>query len=126
MVPANSASLEVDPEDSDLTKGEIEEDTGLKQQPRELCPALPPEEVQGTHTEHPDTPSSPWSDQEDKDDPEYPEQSDNQGEHSGCNSLTMRTPLTHLNHSMKTLKLALTQGTLTCRTSTQVAQGPWR
>ena len=86
MVPANSASLEVDPEDSDLTKGEIEEDTGLKQQPRELCPALPPEEVQGTHTEHPDTPSSPWSDQEDEDDPEYPEQSDNSGEHSGYNS----------------------------------------
>ena len=62
MVPANSASLEVDPEDSDLTIGEIEKDTGLTQQPRELRRALPPEEVQGTHTEHPDAPSSPWSD----------------------------------------------------------------
>ena len=36
MVPANSTGLEVDPEDDDLTIGEIEEDTGLRQQPREL------------------------------------------------------------------------------------------
>jgi len=60
MVPTNSASLEIDPKDDNLNIGEIEEDTGLTQQPRGLHPALPPEEVQGTHTEHLDTPSSPW------------------------------------------------------------------
>ena len=41
MVLANSAILEVDPEDDDLNIDEIEEDTGLTQQPRGLCPALP-------------------------------------------------------------------------------------
>ena len=40
--------------------------------------------------------------------------------------VTMRASWTYLNHCMTTLRLALTQGTLTCRTSTQVAQGPWR
>lgn len=64
----------------------LKKDTGLTQQPRELHPALPPEEIQGTHTEHTDTPSSPWSYQGDEDDPEYPEQSDNPGELSGDNS----------------------------------------
>ena len=88
MVPAYSASLVVNPEDDNLTIGEIEEDTGLTQQPRELHLALPPEEIQGTHTEHPDTPSSPWSDQGDEDDPEYPEPSDNPGEHPGDNTPT--------------------------------------
>ena len=63
----------------------LKKDTGLTQQPREFCPALPPKEIQGTHVEHPDTPSSPWSDQGVEDDPEYPEQSDNPGEHSEDN-----------------------------------------
>ena len=88
IVPANSAGLEVDPEDDDLTIGDIEEDTGLTQQPRKLHPAPQPEEVPGTHREHPDTPPSPWSDPEDKNDPEYPEQSDDPEEHSGNSSPT--------------------------------------
>ena len=95
MVPANSTGLEVDPEDDDLTIGEIEEDTGLRQQPRELRPALPPEEVPGKHTEHPDTPSMPWSDQGDENDPEYPEQSTPRTIHQ--QKVTMKTPWTRLN-----------------------------
>ena len=64
----------------------LKKETGLTQQPRELHPALPPDEIQGTHTEHTDTTSSPWSDEGDADDPEYLEQSDNPVEHSGDNS----------------------------------------
>ena len=128
IVLANSASLEVDPEDDDLNIGEIEEDTGLTQQLRILHPSLPLEEVQGTHMEHLGTPSSPWSDQKDENDPEYPEQSDNPREHSKCDSPTEgnNENTLALPHPHHTLRLAKTQGTLTCRTPMQVAQGPWR
>ena len=108
MVPANSGSLEVDSEDDDLNTGKIEEDTGLTQQPRSLCPALPLEEVQGTHREHLHTPLSPRLDQGDEDGPEYTEQLDNPREHSRCDSPTEGTnentleipQPTHVNHEV--------------------------
>ena len=56
------------PEENNITIEDIEEDTGLTQQPMMFHPALPPKEFLGT--DHRDTDLSPWSDEDEVSDPE--------------------------------------------------------
>ena len=84
MVPANIPDPEANPEDINITIEDIEEDTGLTQQPMMVNPAPPPEEVPGT--DYHDTDPSPWSDEDEVSNPEYPEQPDDPDENPWSSS----------------------------------------
>ena len=84
MVPVNTPDPEANPEDINITIEDIEEDTGLTQQPMMVHPALPPKEFPGT--DHHDTDPSPWSDEDEVSDSEYPEQPDDPGKNPGSST----------------------------------------
>ena len=62
MVPANTPDPEDNPEDINFTIEDIEEDTGLTQQPIMVNPTPPPKEVPGADQR--DRDPSPWSDED--------------------------------------------------------------
>ena len=82
MVSFNTPDTEANPEENNITIEDIEEDTGLTQQPM-IWFTLPYH-----HKEFLGTDLSPWSDEDEVIDPEYPEQPDDPGKNPGSSSQT--------------------------------------